>query len=41
MRNLDFYKKRGYNLNNLNNDYIRWKRNPYYIQMIKYLNDID
>jgi ribosomal protein S18 acetylase RimI-like enzyme len=38
MRNLIFYKKLGYDINYNNNNYIRWNKNPNYIQMIKYLN---
>jgi hypothetical protein len=41
MRNLSYYKKRGYDINYINNEYIRWKKNPNYIEMIKYLNDLD
>jgi len=38
MRNLDFYKKRGYDINYINNNYVKWTENKNYIQMIKYLN---
>ena len=38
MRNLIFYKKRGYDINYINNEYIRWIKNQNYIQMIKYIS---